>query len=59
MAGKAHGNGDRRGDNTICGLGDRLRRLTAGICLITQTIFLLWLLPLRILILRTRILPRH
>ncbi|MDD8397566.1 Ig-like domain-containing protein [Escherichia coli] len=39
MAGKAHGNGDRRGDNTICGLGDRLRRLTAGICLITQTIF--------------------
>ncbi|MCN6778823.1 Ig-like domain-containing protein [Escherichia coli] len=27
MAGKAHGNGDRRGDNTICGLGDRLRRL--------------------------------
>lgn len=36
---KAHGNGDRRGDNTICGLGDRLRRLTAGICLITQTIF--------------------
>ena len=39
MVGKAHGNGDRRGDNTICGLGDRLRRLTAGICLITQTIF--------------------
>ncbi|EPB9469715.1 inverse autotransporter adhesin IatC [Escherichia coli] len=39
MAGKAHGNGERRGDNTICGLGDRLRRLTAGICLITQTIF--------------------
>ncbi|EIZ7753243.1 Ig-like domain-containing protein [Escherichia coli] len=39
MAGKAHGNGDRRGDKTICGLGDRLRRLTAGICLITQTIF--------------------
>ncbi|HBB8631820.1 TPA: Ig-like domain-containing protein [Escherichia coli] len=39
MAGKVHGNGDRRGDNTICGLGDRLRRLTAGICLITQTIF--------------------
>ena len=39
MAGKAHGNGDRRGDNTICGLGERLRRLTAGICLITQTIF--------------------
>ncbi|HAO0313548.1 TPA: hypothetical protein IGZ71_002712 [Escherichia coli] len=39
MAGKAHGNGDRRGDNIICGLGDRLRRLTAGICLITQTIF--------------------
>ncbi|HIE1051338.1 TPA: inverse autotransporter adhesin IatC, partial [Escherichia coli] len=39
MAGKAHGNGDRRGDNSICGLGDRLRRLTAGICLITQTIF--------------------
>ncbi|MBN6602456.1 inverse autotransporter adhesin IatC [Escherichia coli] len=39
MAGKAHGNGDRRGDNTICGLGDRLRRLIAGICLITQTIF--------------------
>ncbi|PSZ00749.1 acylphosphatase [Escherichia coli] len=39
MAGKAHGNGDRRGDNTICGLGDRLRRLTASICLITQTIF--------------------
>ena len=39
MAGKAHGNGDCRGDNTICGLGDRLRRLTAGICLITQTIF--------------------
>ncbi|ELD0457338.1 Ig-like domain-containing protein, partial [Escherichia coli] len=39
MTGKAHGNGDRRGDNTICGLGDRLRRLTAGICLITQTIF--------------------
>ncbi|MEE7023611.1 inverse autotransporter adhesin IatC [Escherichia coli :H15] len=39
MAGKAHGNGDRRGDNTICGLGDRLRRLTAGICLIIQTIF--------------------
>ncbi len=39
MAGKAHGNGDRWGDNTICGLGDRLRRLTAGICLITQTIF--------------------
>ncbi|WP_213857494.1 inverse autotransporter adhesin IatC [Escherichia coli] len=39
MAGKAHGNGDRRGDNTICGLGDRLRRLTAGICLIKQTIF--------------------
>ncbi|HAH8996652.1 TPA: invasin [Escherichia coli] len=39
MAGKAHGNGDRRGDNTICGLRDRLRRLTAGICLITQTIF--------------------
>ncbi|EEV6175570.1 invasin [Escherichia coli] len=39
MAGKAHGNGDRRGDNTVCGLGDRLRRLTAGICLITQTIF--------------------
>ncbi|WP_218083282.1 inverse autotransporter adhesin IatC [Escherichia coli] len=39
MAGKAHGNGDSRGDNTICGLGDRLRRLTAGICLITQTIF--------------------
>ncbi|HDK0219840.1 TPA: Ig-like domain-containing protein [Escherichia coli] len=39
MAGKAHGNGDRRGDNTICGFGDRLRRLTAGICLITQTIF--------------------
>ncbi|HAU9671774.1 TPA: invasin [Escherichia coli] len=39
MAGKAHGNGDRRGDNTICGLGDRIRRLTAGICLITQTIF--------------------
>ena len=39
MAGKAHGNGDRRGDNTICGLGDCLRRLTAGICLITQTIF--------------------
>ena len=39
MAGKAHGNGDRRGDNTICGLGDRLRRLTADICLITQTIF--------------------
>ncbi|MEN3079832.1 inverse autotransporter adhesin IatC, partial [Escherichia coli] len=39
MAGKAHGNGDRRGDNTKCGLGDRLRRLTAGICLITQTIF--------------------
>ncbi|EMB3658538.1 Ig-like domain-containing protein [Escherichia coli] len=39
MAGKAHGNGDRRGDNTICGLGDRLRRLTTGICLITQTIF--------------------
>ncbi|EHF0086556.1 hypothetical protein IFX75_004033 [Escherichia coli] len=39
MARKAHGNGDRRGDNTICGLGDRLRRLTAGICLITQTIF--------------------
>ncbi|EHQ4301495.1 inverse autotransporter adhesin EaeX/Air, partial [Escherichia coli] len=39
MAGKTHGNGDRRGDNTICGLGDRLRRLTAGICLITQTIF--------------------
>ncbi|ENR0284041.1 Ig-like domain-containing protein, partial [Escherichia coli] len=39
MAGKAHGNGDRRGDITICGLGDRLRRLTAGICLITQTIF--------------------
>ncbi|EFB2358822.1 hypothetical protein FHR02_23015, partial [Escherichia coli] len=39
MAGKAHGNGDRRGDNTICGLGDSLRRLTAGICLITQTIF--------------------
>ncbi|MEI3372138.1 MAG: inverse autotransporter adhesin IatC [Escherichia coli] len=39
MAGKAHGNGDRRDDNTICGLGDRLRRLTAGICLITQTIF--------------------
>ena len=39
MAGKAHGNGDRRGDNTICGLGDRLRRLTAGIYLITQTIF--------------------
>ncbi|ELQ3602569.1 inverse autotransporter adhesin EaeX/Air [Escherichia coli] len=39
MAGKAHGNDDRRGDNTICGLGDRLRRLTAGICLITQTIF--------------------
>ncbi|HGW9640254.1 TPA: inverse autotransporter adhesin IatC [Escherichia coli] len=39
MAGKAHGNGDRRGDNTICGLGARLRRLTAGICLITQTIF--------------------
>ena len=39
MAGKAHGNGDRRGDNTICGLGDRFRRLTAGICLITQTIF--------------------
>ncbi len=39
MAGKAHGNGDRLGDNTICGLGDRLRRLTAGICLITQTIF--------------------
>ncbi|AVS45712.1 hypothetical protein C7A99_02440 [Escherichia coli] len=39
MAGKAHGNGNRRGDNTICGLGDRLRRLTAGICLITQTIF--------------------
>lgn len=31
MAGKAHGNGDRRGDNTICGLGDRLRRLTAGV----------------------------
>ncbi|MEI1455162.1 inverse autotransporter adhesin IatC [Escherichia coli] len=39
MAGKVHGNGDRRGDNTICGLGDRLRRLTAGICLIIQTIF--------------------
>ncbi|EFN7626937.1 hypothetical protein EGC54_11685 [Escherichia coli] len=39
MAGKAHGNGDRRGDITICGLEDRLRRLTAGICLITQTIF--------------------
>ncbi|EGI3992721.1 inverse autotransporter adhesin EaeX/Air [Escherichia coli] len=39
MAGKAHGNGERRGDNTIYGLGDRLRRLTAGICLITQTIF--------------------
>ncbi|WP_250880510.1 inverse autotransporter adhesin IatC [Escherichia coli] len=39
MAGKAHGNGDRRGNKTICGLGDRLRRLTAGICLITQTIF--------------------
>ena len=39
MAGKAHGNGDRRGDNTICGLGDRFRRLPAGICLITQTIF--------------------
>ncbi|HHZ6911741.1 TPA: inverse autotransporter adhesin IatC [Escherichia coli] len=39
MAGKVHGNGDRRGDNTICGLGNRLRRLTAGICLITQTIF--------------------
>ncbi|EKO8724229.1 Ig-like domain-containing protein [Escherichia coli] len=39
MAGKALGNGDRRGDKTICGLGDRLRRLTAGICLITQTIF--------------------
>lgn len=58
MAGKAHGNGDRRGDNTICGLGDRLRRLTAGICLITQTIFLLWPLPLRILIMRIRILPR-
>ncbi|STM18377.1 putative adhesin [Escherichia coli] len=59
MVGKAHGNGDRRGDNTICGLGDRLRRLTAGICLINKLFSLLWLLPLRILILRTRILPRH
>ncbi|EJE6883941.1 Ig-like domain-containing protein [Escherichia coli] len=39
MTGKAHGNGNRWGDKTICGLGDRLRRLTAGICLITQTIF--------------------
>ncbi|ELS9459908.1 Ig-like domain-containing protein [Escherichia coli] len=39
MTGKAHGNGNRWGDNSVCGLGDRLRRLTAGICLITQTIF--------------------
>ncbi|MEJ1609762.1 inverse autotransporter adhesin IatC [Escherichia coli] len=39
MTGKAHGNGNRWGDNSVCGLGDRLRRLTAGLCLITQTIF--------------------
>ncbi|EJE3888853.1 inverse autotransporter adhesin EaeX/Air, partial [Escherichia coli] len=39
MTGKVHGNGNRWGDNSVCGLGDRLRRLTAGLCLITQTIF--------------------
>lgn len=49
MAGK-HGNGDRRGDNTIWIGGRRLRRLTAGICLITQTIFPVMAAALRILI---------
>ncbi len=39
MAGKAHGNGDRRAITPYVDWGDRLRRLTAGICLITQTIF--------------------
>ncbi|WP_137647944.1 inverse autotransporter beta domain-containing protein [Escherichia albertii] len=39
MTRKGQESGNCRGDNTVCGFGARLRRLTAGICLITQTIF--------------------
>ncbi|WP_407907356.1 inverse autotransporter beta domain-containing protein [Escherichia coli] len=39
MTWKTHESSNSRDNNPICGLGDRLRRLTAGICLITQTIF--------------------
>ena len=39
MTRKGQESGNCRGDNTVCGFGARLRRLTAGVCLITQTIF--------------------
>ncbi|MCZ9156975.1 inverse autotransporter beta domain-containing protein [Escherichia albertii] len=39
MTRKGQESSNCRGDNTVCGFGARLRRLTAGICLITQTIF--------------------
>ncbi|KAF0951950.1 inverse autotransporter beta domain-containing protein [Escherichia albertii] len=39
MTRKGQESGNCRGDNTVCGFGARLRRLTAGICLITQTMF--------------------
>ncbi|HHC4761072.1 TPA: inverse autotransporter beta domain-containing protein [Escherichia albertii] len=39
MTRKGQESGNCRGDNTVCGFGAGLRRLTAGICLITQTIF--------------------